>query len=501
MTMRYAVCVGLALLGGGAARAADPPAPVEEIWESVVVDEGRVGFVHTTVRALEHDGKKRLRATAELDLSFLRQKTPTRVRMEYGTEETPEGKVVGVFMRQFHERDLRLDLAGTLEGDRMHVLIDNGRIERRLRWNPEVVGLHRRQHLFEEKKPKPGDSFSFPYYEPTLNCVVTVRVTVKEREEVRLDAKRALLRVELKPDKVEVPGASVQLPGEVWWLDDEFVPRRRQIELDGLGTVTLTRTTREAATQRAANPAKVVDVGLKALVPLNRAIPKPYETRSVVYRVTIKGDGDAATALANDAHQEVKNVQGDTFELHVHPVRSVLTKGGAEPPAEYLGSSYYIPSDDAAVKELARKAAGTEKDAWRKAVHIEGWVKQHMRADSAAPLAPASQTARELRGDCRHYALLTTALCRAEGVPARTALGLVYVEKQGQKPSLGFHMWTEVWVQGEWLGLDATLGRGGVSAAHVKVADHSWHDVKSLTPLLPVSRVLGKMSVEVLRVD
>src|SRR5262249_4630125 len=177
----------------------------------------------------------------------------------------------------------------------MHVLIDKGRIERRLRWSTDVVGLYRRQHLFEGKKPKPGDTFSFPYYEPTVNSVVTVRVRVQEREEVPLDGKRLLLRVELKPDKIEVPGASVQLPGEVWWLDDDFVPRRRQIELDGLGTVTLTRTTREAATRPAANPAKVADIGLKALVPLDRAIPKPYETRSAVYRVTIKGDADAAT--------------------------------------------------------------------------------------------------------------------------------------------------------------------------------------------------------------
>jgi hypothetical protein len=61
-------------------------------------------------------------------------------------------------------------------------------------------------------------------------------------------------------------------------------------------------------------------------------------------------------------------------------------------------------------------------------------------------------------------------------------------------------MWTEVCVQGAWLGLDATLGRGGVSAAHVKIADHGWHDTRSLTPFLPVARVIGKVSVEVVKV-
>jgi hypothetical protein len=106
--------------------------------------------------------------------------------------------------------------------------------------------------------------------------------------------------------------------------------------------------------------------------------------------------------------------------------------------------------------------------------------------------------ARNLRGDCRQYALLTAALCRAEGLPARTAVGLLYVHKG--KPCLGFHMWTEVFVAGRWVGLDATLGLGGVSATHLKIADQSWHGARSLTPLLPVERVLGKVQIEVVRV-
>ena len=79
-------------------------------------------------------------------------------------------------------------------------------------------------------------------------------------------------------------------------------------------------------------------------------------------------------------------------------------------------------------------------------------------------------------------------------------MGLIYVEK-ASKPYFGFHMWTEVSISGQWLGLDGTLGQGGVGAAHLKVADHSWHDVESLTPLLPVSRILGKTAIAVVSVE
>jgi hypothetical protein len=40
-----------------------------------------------------------------------------------------------------------------------------------------------------------------------------------------------------------------------------------------------------------------------------------------------------------------------------------------------------------------------------------------------------------------------------------------------------------------------------VGAAHLKISDQSWHDERSLTPLLPVVRVLGKLAIDVVRVE
>jgi hypothetical protein len=62
-------------------------------------------------------------------------------------------------------------------------------------------------------------------------------------------------------------------------------------------------------------------------------------------------------------------------------------------------------------------------------------------------------------------------------------------------------MWTEVWVRGQWMPIDATLGRGFVGATHLKVLDSSWHDVQSFTPLLPLLRVVGKASIEVVSIN
>jgi hypothetical protein len=404
-------------------------------------------------------------------------------------------------MRQYQDGGRQLILDGKLEEGRMHVQIDGGRIDRRLGWGDDVVGFAGRQRLFRDRKPKPGDQFTYPTYEPTFNAVVLVRATVKEPESIQVaGVARKLLPIRLTPDKLDSRGVKFQPPGETVWLDDDFNIARREIELDGLGSVLLTPTTRQAALAPApATPA--ADLGLRSLIPLDRRIPRAYATTSAVYRVTLRGDSDPARALASDSHQEVRLIRAGLLEIKVHPTRPKRELGvEPEPGPEFLGSSYYLDADDKRIRELARDAAAGEKDAWAKALRIERWVKSKMRPDNAAPLAPASKVARDLRGDCRSYAFLTTALCRAEGLPARTAVGLLYVEKSAA-PSLGFHMWTEVYVRGRWLGLDGTLGLGGVSAAHLKVADHSWHEMQSLVPFLPVTRLLSKISVEVASVE
>ncbi len=516
MRRRFGWCATFLVLGATTV-VAEAPKPaesadkiIEEIWEAAQLDGVKVGSAHTTVTAVEGDAK-RLRVNVELELSFRRHNASMRLRMEHGDEETADGAVVGVFMKQSQEQGRTLVLAGTLEDGKMHVQIDGGRIDRRLRWGDDVVGVYRLEHFFQEHKPKPGDHYAFPFYQPTLNAVVPMQVVVKDAEEVSLAAgrKSPLLRVELRPDKIEGSGLSVQLPAEVWWLDGDFVPVRRQMELEGLGSIILTRTTQDAAT--VAGAGRLPDLNQKNLIPLNRTIPHPHATHAAVYRVTLRDDPEPETAFARDGHQDVVNVKGGVFELHVHPVRpgdlspQPSPPGGegrvrGDAPAEYLESCHFIDCDDARVQELAHKAVGAETDPWKKALRIERWVKQTMRPDDGAALAPAGQAARDLRGDCRAYALLTAALCRAEGVPSRTAVGLIYVEK-ASKPYFGFHMWTEICIDGQWLGLDGTLGQGGVGAAHLKVADHSWHDVESLTPLLPVSRILGKTNIEVVSVE
>jgi len=245
--------------------------------------------------------------------------------------------------------------------------------------------------------------------------------------------------------------------------------------------------------------ATLTDIGISQLLRLNKRLARPYESTSAVFRVNVKGEKDPGTTFSQDDRQKIKNAKGDSFELHVSAIRSPKNgKPEEQAKAEFLESCYFINSADAKVKELARLAVGSASDPWQKALGIEKWVHKHMTVKSHEALATADHVARTLEGDCTEFAMLTAALCRAQGVPSRTAIGLIYAD-HSKGPVMAFHMWTEVWVRGQWIALDATLGRGSVGATHLKITDHSWHETRTLNPLLPVVRVLGKMSVEVVQ--
>jgi hypothetical protein len=456
-------------------------APVERT-EAVFFDGQRAGFVKTTQTPLP--GGKSVRASTVLELTLRRFGATVKLRREEATTETPDGTILTTFLRQGQVGGKQFVLNGRVADGSLRVRNGETGPERAVHWPEGVLGLVRQLDQFAALKPKPGASFTFRRYEPTYNTVLTVRASVKEWEMVDVSGKRLrLLRLELVPDKL-VAGTTTVVPSPAtWWLDADYQVVRRKTTLEGLGELIMVREA-GAATAPVGGGA---DIGKASLVILDRAIFRPYDTREARFRVITAAKPDAL--FPSCGHQTVKGK-----ELHVCPVRGKGTE--PKPGAEFLASCHFIDHDDAKIAALAKRITAGETDAWRKALKVERWVRGAMTNDPRPEMAPASTTARSLRGDCRHHAFLTAALCRAAGVPSRTAIGLLYVYRGG--PRLGFHMWAEVYADGAWRGIDSTLGKGGVSAAHVKVTDHSWADTTSMTPLLPVQAVLGKVRFELI---
>jgi hypothetical protein len=147
---------------------------------------------------------------------------------------------------------------------------------------------------------------------------------------------------------------------------------------------------------------------------------------------------------------------------------------GDDPQAlEALEATDYLQSKDETIAEMAKRAIGSVEDAAEAAFQIEAFVDGYItQKDLSVGYASAAEVAQSRQGDCSEHAVLTAAMCRAVGIPARIVCGVVYADSFLSKQSIfGGHMWVEVYLNGKWVGLDATRSeQQGCGPGHIALA-------------------------------
>lgn len=178
----------------------------------------------------------------------------------------------------------------------------------------------------------------------------------------------------------------------------------------------------------------------------------------------IKPAAGKKLAMATLDHQAVATKADGTISVTVS--RTDLAKGAAFPykgdDAELLAATRptaYLESGDKAVVALAQAAVGKTADAGEAVRNVEMLVRAYVRNADSVPYATAAQVAQLRRGDCTEYAVLTAAMLRSAGIPARVVVGVVYAAKaNNQTDVLVPHAWVIARVGDKWVGVDAALG-------------------------------------------
>ncbi len=145
-------------------------------------------------------------------------------------------------------------------------------------------------------------------------------------------------------------------------------------------------------------------------------------------------------------------------------------------PAEdrvFLKSSVDAPADHPDIIKAAKDTAANAVTRWDAATAVTRWVYSNINYEITG--SGALEALRTRRGDCGPKSVLSLAMLRSLGVPARLAGGLLYV---GGK--FGQHNWIEVMVSpGEWIPIDPTTGEiGRFSASHIAL----WKGGGALAP-------------------
>lgn len=216
-------------------------------------------------------------------------------------------------------------------------------------------------------------------------------------------------------------------------------------------------------------------------------VPSPriarYEERTSL-ELRLESTAGEMPDLPTEGSQAFRRIDARTAVVSVDVLRASGEKPGDRSDPRWLKPNELIDSDSEAVRALlgrARVAADASPRERANALRI--LVARHLRdKNMATAFGSASEAARTRSGDCTEHAVLLAALCRAAGIPARVASGLVYVPDLGGKgPGWGWHLWTQALVEPPfvagggglgWVDFDATVGSEGrgYHPAHILVA-------------------------------
>jgi transglutaminase-like putative cysteine protease len=188
--------------------------------------------------------------------------------------------------------------------------------------------------------------------------------------------------------------------------------------------------------------------------------------------------------------QKFKALDKDKVEITITALAPKLS-GKIRPLADPNGganlkSTLAVESANPDIVALAKKVAGSEKDAYATAKKIVAWVGANMTKDYGASSDRASDILQTMKGDCTEHALLAVSMLRALGIPARRVDGVVYLKNEDGKPALYWHEWVEAYV-GEWTQLDPTFNQMVADATHFAVGEESNAEI---TPLIGSVKVL-----------
>jgi len=235
----------------------------------------------------------------------------------------------------------------------------------------------------------------------------------------------------------------------------------------------------------------------------NIIFENPLEVKRVKFRLM----GISMVRIKNfpfdNGSQKVLDIKDDyiviqTFSQIFKEEDALLIPIEDEKLSKYLKSTFFCQSEDPTIQEQAKKIVGEERNSWRAAKKIAEWINKEMIPTYGFSFASAKDVLKYLQGDCTEYTVLAAALCRAAGIPARAAVGVIY-----EKERFDYHMWLEVFV-GRWIALDAQFlahdlesGEFYTDATHLKFGRSRLDEdaLKEITKA--IGDIIGKIRLEI----
>ncbi|MEN6451515.1 MAG: transglutaminase domain-containing protein [Thermoguttaceae bacterium] len=472
------------------------PEPTRETWDVCVMQGARVGYVHTTVHHKTKAGETVVRTENVTRLSLNRNGQVATMETTVASDETLQGQLLG-FEMEMRVGPAPTRMTGQVHGERLDIeILGPGATKAKkesIPWSADFLGPTGVEQSLARKPMRPGERRTVKMLMPVLDNVAMadVKLVAQQFETTGLrSGPHELLRIN---STTPMGGQTIDT---ALWCD-----RTGDVLKSATGLIEAYRATKAEALEEP-EVAKL-DLLADMLVKPDRPLPNAHQTKRVRYRVHLDG-GDPAAAFVTGPTQEVKSIDPHTAEITVYAIRPGRPDGNRnapkDPPTEDdRRPNNFIQSDDPSIVADAEKAAGKETDPWRVAVALERFVHEEVKNRGfSQAFASAAEVAKMREGDCTEHSVFLAALARARGIPARVAMGLVYVP---QYEAFGYHMWTEVYIDGRWIPIDGVVAAGGIGAGHLKIAQSTLEGANGFSAFLPVLPLIGRLKIDVVNAE
>ena len=449
------------------------------VWRGVYYRGEKIGF--TVSQTVPKDDGFELEEDGRLQMSLLGATTAATIRT---TAHVDKSFALRAFEFSLDPGTGPIEVSGKIDGKRLSLDIkttSGTRSEVRELEEPPALSQSISRRLANGGLV-PGAKYQWTVFDPATLRNSKVNVEVGRRELVR-----GAGATPLPAFRVEMEFAGLKTSS--WITDTGEVVR----EESPLGLITVRESADSARAMAVSRRMQVDLLQAAAVAPrMTTPIPEPRDVR--LMRIRLGGADLSSLDLDGGAQRRA----GDVLELR-DPQALKPERADAD-TARYLVSEAFIESDAPEIVAEAQKAVNGVTGARARAERLTRYVNALLDKKPTVSLPSAREVLRTKVGDCNEHTVLYVAMARALGIPARIAVGLVYIHG-----AFYYHAWPEVYISeglraegsglGLWLPVDPTLNEFPANATHLRLARGG---LDKQTVILPL---MGRLTMDVQDVE
>jgi hypothetical protein len=464
-----------------------------ESWMGIYMEGIKVGYSHNKESVFSEEGETFTRSSSESWMRVSRLGgAPVEIASSqeslYRSEEIPVEVVIRTKMSESE-----IVISAKIQEDK--ILFSMGeKLIKELAYSEKFYLGIPVEKIIREGDLKPGKTFTFRILDPLSRSIKESSFQVIGREDVLvLGEKLNLWHV-----RTEMTSIIPVVVDE--WMDDEGVIWKSISRASFMTTTSIRMPKKKAMETSEEN----LDIAFSTILHSNVLFENPRQVRKVTYKLSgvpaesIKNfPYDDGSQVLLESHQDFSIVQ--TVSQIFREEEAIAFPVTEEKFQEYLEPTSFCQSNDSEIVKMAQDIVGEEKNAWKAAKRIALWVAREMTPNYDVGFATAAEILKNREGDCSEHTVMAVALCRAVGIPARAAVGIMYADG-----IFAYHMWPEVYV-GRWIGLDAKwiaedkeTGEFYTDATHLKFGRSSLDEKIFEEMVQAISEIIGNLQIEII---